>query len=140
MSVLVVDDEPAVRQALERALRFEGYTAELAEDGMAGLAAHAERPADAIVLDIAMPRLDGLEMCRRLRAAGDRTPGADADGQVCGHRPSGRPRRGRRRLPGQALRPGGAAGPAACPPAPHRSHCRQRGPALRRPVSRPGHA
>ena len=46
-------------------LRFEGYTAELAEDGMAGLAAHAERPADAIVLDIAMPRLDGLEMCRR---------------------------------------------------------------------------
>lgn len=74
MRVLVVDDEPAVRKALERALRFEGYTAELAEDGMAGLAAHAERPADAIVLDIAMPRLDGLEMCRRLRAAGDRTP------------------------------------------------------------------
>ena len=66
MRVLVVDDEPAVRQALERALRFEGFTAELAEDGMAGLAAHAERPADAIVLDIAMPRLDGLEMCRRL--------------------------------------------------------------------------
>jgi two-component system response regulator MprA len=74
MRVLVVDDEPAVRQSLERALRFEGFTAELAEDGMAGLAAHAERPADAIVLDIAMPRLDGLEMCRRLRAAGDRTP------------------------------------------------------------------
>jgi DNA-binding response OmpR family regulator len=74
MRVLVVDDEPAVRQALERALRFEGYAAELAEDGTAGLAAHAQRPADAIVLDIAMPRLDGLEMCRRLRAAGDRTP------------------------------------------------------------------
>jgi two-component system response regulator MprA len=74
MRVLVVDDEPAVRQALERALRFEGYTAELSEDGMAGLLAHAERPADAIVLDIAMPRMDGLEMCRRLRAAGDRTP------------------------------------------------------------------
>ena len=74
MRVLVVDDEPAVRQALERALRFEGYTAELAEDGMSGLAVHAERPADAIVLDIAMPRMDGLEMCRRLRAAGDRTP------------------------------------------------------------------
>ena len=74
MRVLVVDDEPAVRQALERALRFEGYTAELAEDGMSGLAVHAERPADAIVLDIAMPRMDGLEMCRRLRAASDRTP------------------------------------------------------------------
>ncbi|HWG74064.1 MAG TPA: response regulator transcription factor [Acidimicrobiales bacterium] len=74
MRVLVVDDEPAVRQALDRALRFESYTTELAGDGIAALAAHAERPADAIVLDVAMPRLDGLEVCRRLRAAGDATP------------------------------------------------------------------
>jgi two-component system response regulator MprA len=72
--VLVVDDEPAVRQALDRALRFEGYQTETAEDGRAALAAHAERPADAIVLDVAMPRMDGLEVCRRLRSAGDRTP------------------------------------------------------------------
>jgi two-component system response regulator MprA len=72
--VLVVDDEPAVRQALDRALRFEGYTTEMVEDGPASLAAHAERPADAIVLDVAMPRMDGLEVCRRLRAAGDATP------------------------------------------------------------------
>src|ERR1700735_2577987 len=74
MKVLVVDDEPAVRQALDRAFRFEGYQTELAEDGIAALAAHAERPADAIVLDVAMPRLDGLEVCRRLRSAGDKTP------------------------------------------------------------------
>ena len=74
MRVLVVDDEPAVRQALDRALRFEGYTTEMVEDGPASLAAHAERPADAIVLDVAMPRMDGLEVCRRLRAAGDATP------------------------------------------------------------------
>jgi len=74
MRVLVVDDEPAVRQALERALRFEGYQTETAPDGQAALIAHAERPADAIVLDVAMPRLDGLEMCRRIRAAGDHTP------------------------------------------------------------------
>src|SRR6202521_5093112 len=74
MRVLVVDDEPAVRQALDRALRFEGYETELAEDGMAALSAHAIRPADAIVLDVAMPRMDGLEVCRRLRAAGDTTP------------------------------------------------------------------
>jgi two-component system response regulator MprA len=74
MRVLVVDDDPAVRQALDRALRFEGYGTELAEDGVAALAAHASRPADAIVLDVAMPRMDGLEMCRRLRAAGDPTP------------------------------------------------------------------
>lgn len=72
--MLVVDDEPAVRQALDRALRFEGYQTETADDGQAGLAAHAERPADAIVLDVAMPRLDGLEVCRRIRAAGDSTP------------------------------------------------------------------
>jgi two-component system response regulator MprA len=74
MRVLVVDDEPAVRQALDRALRFEGYTTEVAEDGAAALAMHAARPADAIVLDVAMPRMDGLEVCRRLRAAGDTTP------------------------------------------------------------------
>jgi two-component system response regulator MprA len=72
--VLVVDDEPAVRQALDRALRFEGYKTEMVEDGPAALAAHAERPADAIVLDVAMPRMDGLEVCRRLRNAGDATP------------------------------------------------------------------
>jgi two-component system response regulator MprA len=72
--VLVVDDEPAVRQALDRALRFEGYQTEAVEEGQSALAAHAERPADAIVLDVAMPRMDGLEVCRRLRAAGDTTP------------------------------------------------------------------
>jgi two-component system response regulator MprA len=74
MRVLVVDDEPAVRQALERALRFEGYQTETATDGQAALIAHAEKPVDAIVLDVAMPRLDGLETCRRLRSAGDHTP------------------------------------------------------------------
>ncbi|MGH7749334.1 MAG: response regulator, partial [Candidatus Dormibacteria bacterium] len=74
MRILVVDDEPAVRQALDRALRFEGYETEMVDDGIAALASHAERPADAVVLDVAMPRLDGLEVCRRLRAAGDTTP------------------------------------------------------------------
>jgi two-component system response regulator MprA len=74
MRVLVVDDEPAVRQALDRALRFEGYETEMAGDGLGALSAIAERPADAVVLDVAMPRVDGLEVCRRLRAAGDPTP------------------------------------------------------------------
>jgi two-component system response regulator MprA len=72
--VLVVDDEPAVRQALGRALKFEGYETEMADDGVAALTSIAERPPDAVVLDLAMPRLDGLEVCRRLRAAGDGTP------------------------------------------------------------------
>ena len=74
MRVLVVDDEPAVLQALDRALRFEGYETEMAGDGMDAMSALAQRPADAMVLDVAMPRLDGLEVCRRLRAAGDVTP------------------------------------------------------------------
>ena len=74
MRVLVVDDEPAVRQALDRALRYEGYTTELAADGAEALEVHAQRPADLLVLDVAMPKLDGLEVCRRLRAAGDSVP------------------------------------------------------------------
>ena len=73
-SVLVVDDEPAVRRALERALRLENYDVDLAADGREALDRLAERPADAIVLDVMMPGIDGLEVCRRLRSAGDRTP------------------------------------------------------------------
>jgi two-component system response regulator MprA len=70
----VVDDEPAVRRALERALKLESYDVDLAADGEEALDAMATNPADAVILDVGMPRLDGLEVCRRLRAAGDRTP------------------------------------------------------------------
>jgi two-component system response regulator MprA len=72
--VLVVDDEPAVRRALERALRLDNHEVALAADGEEALDALAGAPADAVILDIAMPRLDGLEVCRRMRRAGDRTP------------------------------------------------------------------
>jgi two-component system response regulator MprA len=72
--VLVVDDEPAVRRALERALRLDSYEVELAGDGEEALDVQARDPADAVILDVAMPRLDGLEVCRRMRQAGDRTP------------------------------------------------------------------
>jgi two-component system, OmpR family, response regulator MprA len=72
--ILVVDDEPALRGALERALRLDGYDVGLAEDGAHALAAVAHAPPDAVVLDVAMPGVDGLEVCRRLRAGGDRTP------------------------------------------------------------------
>ncbi len=74
MRILVVDDEPAVRASLERALRLDGYDVALANDGRGALDALAGRPADAVVLDVLMPAPDGLEVCRRLRAAGDRTP------------------------------------------------------------------
>ncbi len=72
--VLVVDDEPAVRRALERALRLDNYEVALAEDGEEALDTIARTPVDAVILDVAMPRLDGLEVCRRMRKAGDRTP------------------------------------------------------------------
>jgi two-component system response regulator MprA len=72
--VLVVDDEPAVRRALERALRLDRYDVDLAGDGEEALDALAKSPPDAVILDIGMPRLDGLEVCRRMRQAGDRTP------------------------------------------------------------------
>jgi two-component system response regulator MprA len=72
--VLVVDDEPAVRRALERALKLDDHDVELAADGQEALDSLAAAPADAVVLDIAMPRIDGLEVARRMRRAGDRTP------------------------------------------------------------------
>jgi two-component system, OmpR family, response regulator MprA len=74
MRILVVDDEPAVRDAVDRALRLDGHEVSLAEDGRAALDALAAAPPDALVLDLLMPHVDGLEVCRRLRAAGDRTP------------------------------------------------------------------
>jgi two-component system response regulator MprA len=72
--VLVVDDEPAVRRALERALTLDNYDVELAENGQQALDALATSPADAVVLDVMMPGVDGLEVARRMRKAGDRTP------------------------------------------------------------------
>src|SRR5205085_1054778 len=72
--VLVVDDEPAVRRALERALKLDSYDVELAADGEEALDRLVQSDIDAVILDIAMPSLDGLEVCRRMRTAGDRTP------------------------------------------------------------------
>ena len=74
MKILIVDDEPAVRSALSRALELERYDVELAVDGHAALDRLALAPVDVVVLDVSMPGVDGLEVCRRLRAAGDRTP------------------------------------------------------------------
>ena len=74
MRVLVVDDEPAVRAALERALRLDGYDVELAADGLEGLRAIASSPPDLVILDVLMPEVDGLDVSRRVRRAGDRTP------------------------------------------------------------------
>jgi two-component system, OmpR family, response regulator MprA len=74
MRILVVDDEPAVRESLERSLRFEGYQVIVAADGAEALERVRDDRPDAVVLDVLMPRLDGLEACRRLRARGDDLP------------------------------------------------------------------
>ena len=74
VEVLIVDDEPAVVDALDRALVQEGYAVASAGDGRAALERVARARPDAIILDVSMPRMDGLEVCRRLRADGDRTP------------------------------------------------------------------
>ncbi|MFC8045945.1 response regulator transcription factor [Nocardia sp. NPDC057353] len=74
MRILVVDDDRAVRESLRRSLTFNGYTVDLAVDGVDALEkATIQRP-DALVLDVMMPRLDGLEVCRRLRSTGDDLP------------------------------------------------------------------
>ncbi len=72
--VLVAEDDRAVREAIERALKFEGYEVVTARDGAESLAMVLNESPDAIVLDVMMPHVDGLEACRRLRARGDATP------------------------------------------------------------------
>ena len=76
MRILVVDDERAVRESLRRALELEGYDVELAADGQEALdllESESTEP-DALVLDVLMPQVDGLEVCRRLRLAGSQLP------------------------------------------------------------------
>ncbi|MGA2006806.1 MAG: response regulator transcription factor [Solirubrobacteraceae bacterium] len=72
--ILVVDDEPAVQQALSRAFALERYAVAVASDGGEALEALAQERFDAVVLDVMMPGVSGLEVCRRLRASGDRSP------------------------------------------------------------------
>ncbi|MEV6276275.1 response regulator transcription factor [Nocardia sp. NPDC051832] len=73
-TVLVVEDDPHVRSTLDQLLRFEGYTVRLAGDGQEALELlDRERP-DVAVVDVVMPRLDGLSLCRMLRRRGDRLP------------------------------------------------------------------
>jgi two-component system response regulator MprA len=75
MKILIVDDERAVRESLRRALELEGYDIELAEDGAEALERlEAEPEPDAMVLDVLMPRMDGLEVSRTVRRSGSRLP------------------------------------------------------------------
>jgi two-component system, OmpR family, response regulator MprA len=70
----VADDDPAVRESLRRSLAFNGYDVLTASDGEQALRLVSEQHPDAVVLDVMMPRLDGLQACRALRSAGDDIP------------------------------------------------------------------
>ena len=133
--ILLVDDEQSIQTLLSYPLRKEGYDVVQATDGRQALDRFDEQPFDLVVLDLMLPRIDGLEVCRRLRA---KQLGADhhAHRQVRGDRQGGGPRAGRRRLHHQAvlaarvLQPdqGGAAPrrdePPGARPRPTRRRCR----------------
>lgn len=72
--VAIVDDDSAIRTSLGRALRMENYAVELFEDGASALKSFQLRAPDAIILDLQLPDIDGLEICRRIRQSGDATP------------------------------------------------------------------
>ncbi|MFF8725712.1 response regulator transcription factor [Streptomyces sp. NPDC015171] len=73
-TVLLAEDDRAIRHALERALTLEGYAVTAVADGVEALAQAHKNPPDVLVLDVMMPGIDGLQVCRVLRAEGDRTP------------------------------------------------------------------
>jgi two-component system response regulator MprA len=72
--ILVVDDDRAVREALRRALSLAGYEVQLAENGETAIEQAVQAVPDAIVLDVGLPGIDGLEVCRRMRRLGNRVP------------------------------------------------------------------
>jgi two-component system response regulator MprA len=74
MKILVVEDDPAVRESLERALGFESYEVESARDGGIALSMVRGGSYDLILLDVMMPHVDGIEVCKRIRASGDTIP------------------------------------------------------------------
>jgi two-component system response regulator MprA len=72
--ILIVEDDAAVRNSLARALRLEGYEPELHEEGGSAIRSLQLSAPDAIILDLQLPDVDGVEICRRVRASGDATP------------------------------------------------------------------
>src|SRR3954451_24424646 len=142
--VLIVDDHRAIRESLARALELEGYDVDVVVDGVAALAKTRRETFDALVVDVMMPGVDGLGVCRVLRADGDRTPvlmltarvetpdrvaGLDAGADDYLPKPFeldellARLRALLRRAPGGASGAPPGGGPRRCPPDPGRSRC-----------------
>src|SRR4051794_13327049 len=74
MRILIVEDEPKLAQLLQEGLGDHGYAVDIAGDGEVGLGLAMTEPYDLIVLDVLLPEIDGLSVCRRLRAGGRRVP------------------------------------------------------------------
>src|SRR5215467_13529745 len=82
--ILVIDDDRHISEVLRRALAYEGYTVDYAYRGNEGLQKTLEHPPDLIILDLMLPGMDGIEVCRRLRASGNQVPiHADCKGCHC---------------------------------------------------------
>ena len=136
MRVLVVEDEPKMAGLLARGLGAQGAVVDLAPCGEEALWRAIPGRYDAIVLDVMLPGIDGVETCRRLRRGRGLVAGAHAHGPERGGGPGRRARRRRRRLPGQALRLRGARRTPAGPRAP-RAEGAAGGAGGRRPAARP---
>ena len=138
VKILIAEDDPGVQQALQRALRFEGYETVTASDGAEALDAVQRESPDALILDVMMPYIDGLETCCRLRSKGIEIPITAR--QAVDDRVEG-PRRRRRRLCGQAVRTRRAPGPSvsAAPPVGPSGGDRRWDPRPRRPHPRCRH-
>ena len=108
--VLIIEDDPNVAEVVGRYLTREGYEVEIATDGAAGLERALADPPELVVLDLMLPTLGGLEVCRRLRAAAP-VPVIILTALGRGDRPDRRPRARRRRLRGQAVLAPGADRP-----------------------------
>ena len=145
MRVLIVEDEAKMAGLIRKGLRQEGMAADVADKGEDALWMAGSTEYDAIVLDLMLPGIDGFEVCRRLRDDGVWSPILMLTARDGVPRPRRRPRRGRRRLPGQALllrraaRPPARAGQAGQRASARRS-CRSATCASTRPSARSGGA
>ena len=139
MRILVVEDDKKIASFVVNGLKQSGYAVDHAADGENGLIMAQTISYDAAVVDVMLPKLDGLSLIQQLRAKGTPHPRADPQRQGLGGRPGARPAGRRRRLPDQALRLLRTAGahPGADPP--RHPHARADPPRGRRPDHGPAH-